>query len=93
MYFMSKTGHELHGSATCCLLLLISLCIYFSVTDADGEMKVTEVASRPLVQDLLNHEVSWCNIDQIKNVYTLFNGHTNMGANTTMKDGMVVRLV
>ncbi|XP_054472534.1 advillin isoform X1 [Anoplopoma fimbria] len=26
------------------------------VTDADGQMKVTEVASRPLVQDLLKHE-------------------------------------
>ncbi|XP_034544371.1 advillin [Notolabrus celidotus] len=26
------------------------------VTDADGQMKVTEVASRPLVQDLLNHD-------------------------------------
>uniref|UniRef100_A0A8C2WM78 Advillin n=1 Tax=Cyclopterus lumpus TaxID=8103 RepID=A0A8C2WM78_CYCLU len=28
----------------------------YHVTDADGQMKVTEVASRPLVQNLLNHE-------------------------------------
>ncbi|XP_037630867.1 advillin [Sebastes umbrosus] len=28
----------------------------YHVTDADGQMKVTEVATRPLVQDLLNHE-------------------------------------
>ncbi|KAM6946489.1 advillin [Lycodopsis pacificus] len=28
----------------------------YHVTDADGQMKVAEVASRPLVQDLLNHE-------------------------------------
>ncbi|KAK9529182.1 hypothetical protein VZT92_013295 [Zoarces viviparus] len=28
----------------------------YHVTDDDGQMKVTEVASRPLVQDLLNHE-------------------------------------
>ncbi|XP_031702666.1 advillin [Anarrhichthys ocellatus] len=28
----------------------------YHVTDADGQMKITEVASRPLVQDLLNHE-------------------------------------
>ncbi|XP_068576392.1 advillin [Cebidichthys violaceus] len=28
----------------------------YHVTDADGQMKFTEVASRPLVQDLLNHE-------------------------------------
>ncbi|KAG7318754.1 hypothetical protein KOW79_017228 [Hemibagrus wyckioides] len=28
----------------------------YHVSDADGEMKVREVASRPLVQDLLNHE-------------------------------------
>ncbi|TNN81289.1 Advillin [Liparis tanakae] len=33
-----------------------SKLILYHVTDADGEMKVTEVASRPLVQDLLNHE-------------------------------------
>lgn len=30
----------------------------FRVSDDDGKMKVTEVASRPLVQDLLSHEVS-----------------------------------
>lgn len=28
----------------------------YHVSDADGEMKVTEVATKPLVQDLLNHE-------------------------------------
>ncbi|KAM6928143.1 advillin [Xenentodon cancila] len=28
----------------------------YHVSDADGQMKVTEVATRPLVQDLLNHE-------------------------------------
>ncbi|KAF7693018.1 advillin [Silurus meridionalis] len=28
----------------------------YHVSDADGEMKVREVASRPLVQDLLNHD-------------------------------------
>uniref|UniRef100_A0A8D0CMD3 Advillin n=1 Tax=Sander lucioperca TaxID=283035 RepID=A0A8D0CMD3_SANLU len=28
----------------------------YHVTDADGQMKVTEVATRPLVQDLLNHD-------------------------------------
>uniref|UniRef100_W5LRA9 Advillin n=1 Tax=Astyanax mexicanus TaxID=7994 RepID=W5LRA9_ASTMX len=28
----------------------------FHVSDADGEMKVMEVATRPLVQDLLNHD-------------------------------------
>lgn len=28
----------------------------YHVSDADGEMKVAEVASKPLVQDLLNHE-------------------------------------
>ncbi|XP_020792604.1 advillin [Boleophthalmus pectinirostris] len=28
----------------------------YHVSDADGQMKVTEVASRPLVQDLLNHD-------------------------------------
>ncbi|XP_029287630.1 advillin isoform X1 [Cottoperca gobio] len=28
----------------------------YHVTDADGQMKVTEVASRPLVQDLLKHD-------------------------------------
>ncbi|XP_041835874.1 advillin [Melanotaenia boesemani] len=28
----------------------------YQVSDADGQMKVTEVATRPLVQDLLNHE-------------------------------------
>ncbi|XP_068450101.1 advillin isoform X2 [Clinocottus analis] len=28
----------------------------YHVTDADGQMKVTEVATKPLVQDLLNHE-------------------------------------
>ncbi|GAA6215657.1 advillin-like [Lates japonicus] len=30
--------------------------ILYHVSDADGEMKVTEVASRPLVQDLLKHD-------------------------------------
>lgn len=39
------------------------------MSDADGQMKVTEVATRPLVQDLLNHEVSWCNTDQMKDTY------------------------
>lgn len=29
-----------------------------SFSDADGQMKVTEVATRPLVQDLLSHDVS-----------------------------------
>jgi len=37
-------------------------CIYLSshprVNDAEGSMKVTEVSSTPLVQDLLNHDVS-----------------------------------
>ncbi|KAL3978091.1 growth differentiation factor 10 [Sarotherodon galilaeus] len=28
----------------------------YQVSDADGQMKVTEVATRPLVQDLLNHD-------------------------------------
>ncbi|XP_028261392.1 advillin isoform X2 [Parambassis ranga] len=28
----------------------------YHVSDADGQMKVTEVATRPLVQDLLNHD-------------------------------------
>ncbi|KAM8913992.1 advillin isoform 2-T2 [Spinachia spinachia] len=28
----------------------------YHVTDADGQMTVTEIASRPLVQDLLNHD-------------------------------------
>ncbi|XP_071399077.1 advillin [Centroberyx affinis] len=28
----------------------------YHVSDADGQLKVTEVATRPLVQDLLNHE-------------------------------------
>lgn len=28
----------------------------YHVSDADGQMKVTEVAARPLVQDLLNHD-------------------------------------
>ena len=28
-----------------------------SVSDADGVMKVTEIGARPLVQDLLNHDV------------------------------------
>ena len=32
--------------------------ISYSVSDAEGQMKVTEVATRPLVQDLLNHDVS-----------------------------------
>ena len=31
-----------------------------SVSDADGQMKVAEIATRPLVQDLLNHDVSFC---------------------------------
>uniref|UniRef100_A0A4W6FX20 Advillin n=1 Tax=Lates calcarifer TaxID=8187 RepID=A0A4W6FX20_LATCA len=30
--------------------------ILYHVSDADGEMKVTEVATRPLVQDLLTHD-------------------------------------
>lgn len=34
-----------------------------SVSDDDGQMKVTEVATRPLVQDLLDHEVSLDNSD------------------------------
>lgn len=29
------------------------------MSNAEGKMKVTEVASRPLVQDLLSHEVSF----------------------------------
>lgn len=49
------------------------------MTDADGQMTVTEIASRPLVQDLLKHDVSWCNIALLKNA--------------TMKLGVVVRLV
>lgn len=28
-----------------------------SVSDAEGSMKVTEIGTRPLVQDLLNHDV------------------------------------
>ncbi|XP_060766257.1 advillin [Neoarius graeffei] len=35
----------------------------YHVSDADGEMKVNEIASRPLVQDLLNHEDSYI-VDQ-----------------------------
>lgn len=41
---------------------------FFSVSDADGQMKVTEVATRPLVQDLLNHDVSLCFIQQTNDV-------------------------
>lgn len=37
-----------------------------SVSDAEGRMKVMEVATRPLNQDLLSHDVRWCIIDQIK---------------------------
>lgn len=33
------------------------LCV--SVSDAEGQMRVTEVATRPLSQDLLNHDVSF----------------------------------
>nr|XP_020500770.1 advillin-like [Labrus bergylta] len=33
-----------------------SKLMLYHVSDADGQMKVTEVASRPLVQDLLNHD-------------------------------------
>lgn len=29
-----------------------------SVSDADGQIKVTEVAARPLTQDLLDHNVT-----------------------------------
>lgn len=31
----------------------------YQVSDADGQMRVTEVATRPLVQDLLNHDDSY----------------------------------
>lgn len=55
--------HVAYVQLKCSLFLLICLCVYFSVSDADGQMKVTEVATRPLVQDLLSHEVSWCNKD------------------------------
>lgn len=33
--------------------------LFNSVSDAEGQMKVIEVAARPLTQDLLNHDVSW----------------------------------
>uniref|UniRef100_A0A7N8XQX5 Advillin n=1 Tax=Mastacembelus armatus TaxID=205130 RepID=A0A7N8XQX5_9TELE len=39
-----------------CGLNLISLGLLFRVSDADGQMKVTEVATRPLVQELLSHD-------------------------------------
>uniref|UniRef100_A0AAX7V0T9 HP domain-containing protein n=1 Tax=Astatotilapia calliptera TaxID=8154 RepID=A0AAX7V0T9_ASTCA len=31
----------------------------YQISDADGQMRVTEVATRPLVQDLLNHDDSY----------------------------------
>lgn len=31
------------------------------MSDADGQMKVTEIATNPLVQDLLSHDVSQYN--------------------------------
>lgn len=32
--------------------------LFVSVSDAEGQMRLTEVATRPLSQDLLNHDVS-----------------------------------
>ncbi len=32
--------------------------LFHSVSDAEGQMKVKEVATRPLTQDLLDHDVS-----------------------------------
>lgn len=60
------------------------------MSDADGEMKVTEVATKPLVQDLLNHEVNWSNI---KVTYTIYYDHIKLGADATIKLHMVVHLV
>lgn len=40
-----------------CSILFVN-DFHFRISDADGQMRVTEVATRPLVQDLLNHDVS-----------------------------------
>lgn len=37
--------------------MIICPLLCLSVSDAEGQMKVTEVATRPLSQDLLNHDV------------------------------------
>lgn len=42
-------------------------------------MKVTEVATRPLTQDLLSHDVS--STDQIKDVCTVYYGQVKMDVN------------
>lgn len=54
---------------------------YFpSVSDNDGQMKVTEVATRPLIQDLLNHDVSvW---------YNFYRGRFNDGCQCHYKTWM-----
>lgn len=54
-------------------MFLSSLCVllFISVSDADGQMRVTEVATRPLSQDLLNHDVSLCSAEPTKDVPVL----------------------
>lgn len=64
------------------MFLPTHLCPLFnSVSDAEGQMKVVEVATRPLTQDLLNHDVSGCNTDQIKDACTVYYGQIKMDAN------------
>lgn len=41
----------------------------FSVSDADGQMKVEEISTNPLVQDLLNHEVNQYNPDPLNPLF------------------------
>lgn len=46
------------------------LCTCFSVSETEGQMKVTDIATRPLVQDLLSHDVSCCSDGCIQ--YTVY---------------------
>lgn len=39
--------------------LILCRVLFVSVSDAEGQMRVTEVATRPLSQNLLNHGVSF----------------------------------
>lgn len=50
--------------------------LFHRVSDAEGQMKITEVATRPLTQDLLSHDVS--STDQIKDVCTVNYGQLKM---------------